>query len=97
MKYKIVKLAEAKMNVQSKNLLEVLFARVHQAVVLENGCVGEGFAAFLTLIWPSIGVDAFVANLFAAIVEMPLTVQTLVGSLTRVSSYMGAKFAHLTK
>lgn len=70
---------------------------MHQAVVLENSCVGEGFPAFLALIWPSIGVNAFVANLFAAIIEMPITVQTLVGSLTRVSSYMCAKFAHLTK
>lgn len=97
LKYKIFKLAEAKINIQYKNLLKVLFARVHQAVVLENSCMGEGFPAFLALIWPSIGVNAFMANLFAAIIEMPITVQTLIGSLTRVSSYMCAKFAHLTK
>lgn len=66
-------------------------------MIFEDGCVRESFAAFLALIWPSIGVDTFVANLLAAIVEMSLAVQTLVGSFASVPSYVSAQFSHLTK
>jgi len=78
-------------------LLVILLGGVRKDVIFEDGCVRKSFPALLAGIRTRVGVDPFMADPFAAIVEVAVAVHTLVWTVARMTTDVCSQFAHLSK